>query len=79
VIPAYNGLAATWVASTPQYHLQAFIDQLSVAVPYPVSKNTAAWTKPMQDTLDQIWGGKLDLATGAKQIADQMNAALAKE
>ena len=28
VIPAYNGLSATWVASTPQYHLQSFIDQL---------------------------------------------------
>ena len=79
VIPAFNGLSADWVASTPQYHLQSFIDQLDVAVPYPVSKNTAAWTKPMQDTLDQIWGGKLDLQTGAKQIADQMNAALAKE
>ncbi|GAA2051432.1 hypothetical protein GCM10009839_67970 [Catenulispora yoronensis] len=79
VIPAYNGLSADWVASAPQYHLQTFIDQLDVAVPYPVSKNTAAWTKPMQDTLDQIWGGKLDVQTGAKQIADQMNAALAKE
>ncbi|NUP47365.1 MAG: sugar ABC transporter substrate-binding protein [Catenulispora sp.] len=79
VIPAYNGLSAEWVASAPQYHLQVFIDQLNDAVPYPVSKNTAAWSKPMQDTLDQIWGGKLDLQTGAKQIADQMNAALAKE
>jgi len=79
VIPAYNGLADTWIASAPQYNLKVFIDAVEYAVPYPVSKNTSAWTKPMQQTLDQIWGGQLDLHTGAKQIADQMNAALAKE
>jgi multiple sugar transport system substrate-binding protein len=79
VIPAYAGLSDTWVKAVPQFHLQVFVDQLQNAVPYPVSKDTAAWTKPSQDILDQVWGGKIDLAAGAKQIADLMNTALAKE
>lgn len=79
VIPAYQGLSDTWVKSIPQFHLQIFIDQLQKAVPYPVSKNTPAWWKTNQQILDQVWGGKVDLNTGAKQIADNMNAALAKE
>ena len=79
VIPAYAGLTDLWVKSTPQFHLQSFIDELPDAVPYPVSKNSGAWIKPNQDLLDQIWGGKIDLETGARQLADQMNAALAKE
>jgi multiple sugar transport system substrate-binding protein len=79
VIPAYQGLSDTWVSAVPQFHLQIFIDELQKAVPYPVSKNTAAWSKSELATLDQVWAGKVDLASGAQQIAAEMNAALAKE
>ncbi|MBO0884692.1 MAG: extracellular solute-binding protein, partial [Mycobacterium sp.] len=42
-IPAYNGTQSNWVQAHPQYHLQVFLDELAYAVPYPISKNTAAW------------------------------------
>jgi multiple sugar transport system substrate-binding protein len=34
-IPAFNGTQAAWVAATPQYHLQSFIDMVENSVPYP--------------------------------------------
>ncbi|MFE0461248.1 ABC transporter substrate-binding protein [Kitasatospora sp. NPDC058965] len=79
VIPAYQGLSDTWVKAVPQFNLKIFIDELQKAVPYPVSGNTSAWSKDTQAILDQVWAGKQDLATGAKQAAATMNAALAKE
>ncbi|MFG2825832.1 ABC transporter substrate-binding protein [Kitasatospora sp. NPDC048365] len=79
VIPAYEGLADTWVKSTPQFNLQIFVDELQNAVPYPVSKNTSAWSKDTQALLDKVWAGQQDLDSAAAQMAATMNAALAKE
>ncbi|MFJ8045728.1 ABC transporter substrate-binding protein [Kitasatospora sp. NPDC096147] len=79
VIPAYEGLADTWVKSTPQFDLRIFVDQLQNAVPYPVSKNTSAWSKDTQALLDKVWAGQQDLDSAAKQMAATMDAALAKE
>ncbi len=79
VIPAYQGLADTWVKAVPQFNLQVFVDQAAGAVPYPVSRNTSVWSKDAQTTLDQIWAGKQELGAGAQQLAAAMNATLAKE
>lgn len=78
VIPAYQGLAGDWVKSTPQYHLQTFIDELKYAVPYPVSGDSMPWITDNQNILDQIWAGKLSLNAGAQQLTSSMNAHLAK-
>ena len=57
MIPAFNGSQQAWVDALPQYDLQVYIDALDTAVPYPVSKNTAAWTALESEILSQVWAG----------------------
>jgi multiple sugar transport system substrate-binding protein len=59
--------------------VQAYIDELAYAVPYPVSKNTAAWDDVETKVLNQVWAGQLSVDAGAKQLAQQMNQILAQE
>ncbi|MEY9904752.1 multiple sugar transport system substrate-binding protein [Catenulispora sp. MAP12-49] len=79
VIPAYNGMQQTWVKAYPQYHLQSFLDQLPDAVPYPISKNTAAWNTLETTLLTKAWDGSEPIDKVAQDLATQMDAALAKE
>ncbi|MER7503312.1 sugar ABC transporter substrate-binding protein [Nonomuraea pusilla] len=79
VIPAYEGLQDTWVKSMPNVHLQAFIDQLPDARPYPVSKNTAGWSAAEIDAITKAFSDGQDVGTVAKQFAATMNAALSQE
>lgn len=79
VIPAYNGTQQSWVKAYPQYHLQSFLDQLPDAVPYPISKNTAAWNTLETTELTKAWDGSEPIDKAAGDLATQMNAALAKE
>ncbi|MGO4597178.1 ABC transporter substrate-binding protein [Terrabacter sp. 2RAF25] len=79
VIPAYEGTQDAWVNSMPQFNLKAYVDEVATAVPYPASKNTKAWTTLQTDLLTKVWNGEVDAATGLKDLATQMNAALAKE
>lgn len=79
VIPAFNGTQQAWVDSMPQFNLKAYIDELETAVPYPVSKDTKVWTTLETDILTKVWSGQVDAATGLKDLATQMDAALAKE
>jgi len=79
VIPAYNGTQDAWVQSVPEYDLQVYIDALETAVPYPVSKNTAAWTSIESEVLSQVWSGALTPEDGLAQLAEQMQAALDAE
>ena len=73
VIPAYNGTQSAWVKAFPQFHLQSYLDELAYAVPYPVSKNTAAWNEAEKNVLTDVWSGKSSGETGAQQLAQQMN------
>ena len=79
VIPAFNGTQQAWVEALPQYDLQVYIDALETAVPYPVSKNTAAWTALESEILAQVWAGAVSPKDGLMQLADQMQAALDAE
>lgn len=79
VIPAYNGTQQAWVKSFPQYHLQSFLDELPFAVPYPISKNTAAWNTLETDLLTKAWSGSMPVDQAARQLATEMNQELAKE
>jgi multiple sugar transport system substrate-binding protein len=79
VIPAYNGTQQSWVKAYPQYHLQSFLDELPDAVPYPISKNTAAWNTLETTELTKAWDGSEPIDKAAGDLATQMNAALAKE
>jgi multiple sugar transport system substrate-binding protein len=79
VIPAFNGTQQAWVDALPQFDLQVYIDALETAVPYPVSKNTSAWTSIESEVLSQVWAGSITPKDGLEQLAEQMQAALDAE
>ncbi|MEV0787950.1 sugar ABC transporter substrate-binding protein [Kribbella sp. NPDC050459] len=79
VIPAYSSQAQGWVSSVPQYHLQSLVDQIAVAVPYPVSKNTDAWAAEEPKILGEAWSGKQTPLAAAQRMATTMNEALKAE
>lgn len=79
VIPAFNGKQQAWVESLPQYDLQVYIDAVETAVPYPVSKNTAAWASIESEILTKVWAGEVTPEAGLKDLAAKMQAALDEE
>ncbi|KHK95743.1 hypothetical protein LK09_18095 [Microbacterium mangrovi] len=79
VIPAFNGSQDVWAKSIPGLDLQLFLDEARTASPYPISKNTSAWNQLESTILPPAFAGQVPMATAAKQLADQMNALLAKE
>ncbi|KRE70432.1 ABC transporter substrate-binding protein [Paenibacillus sp. Soil750] len=79
VIPAYEGTQDTWVKSIPGVNLQVFIDQLKIAVPYPVSKNTSAWASEEAKIFTKAWAGAISAEEAGKQMAALMNEKLAAE
>lgn len=78
-IPAYAGTQQAWTAANPQFKLQVFLDAVEYAVPYPVSRNTAAWNDEEAKQLARAWNGEVDVEVAAKALAAEMNALLAKE
>jgi multiple sugar transport system substrate-binding protein len=79
VIPAFDGTQQAWVQAHPELHLQAFLDELDYAVPYPVSRNTAAWNELETTYLTPAWNQQEDVSSAAGKLASAMNDALAKE
>lgn len=79
VIPATKGTQDAWVKSTPQFNLKTFIDEFQYNYSFPVSVNTPVWRDYATKTLADAWTGKRPTAAVAKDIAKQMNTALAKE
>ena len=58
VIPAYKGMADAWVKSSPEFNLQAFVDQLQYAKPLPVLPRTPpAWRDPSAAEFAKAWTG----------------------
>jgi multiple sugar transport system substrate-binding protein len=78
-MPAYQGTQQAWVQSIPQFHLQHFIDELAYSVPYPATKDTAAWQDSESKIFAKIWAEQVTPEDGCNQIAQQMNQLLAKE
>ncbi|MFC4012008.1 ABC transporter substrate-binding protein [Nonomuraea purpurea] len=78
-IPAYNGTQSAWVAAHPKLKLQLFLDSVGYAVPYPVSKNTAAWQEAELTHLTKAWTGEVPVEKAAADLAAGMNDLLAKE
>ena len=48
-------------------------------MPYPVSRNTAAWNDEESKQLTKAYSGEVDVEAAAKELAADMNALLAKE
>ena len=78
-IPAYNGTQDAWVAKYPNLKLQTFLDSVSYAVPFPVSKNTAAWNEAELTHFTKAWNGQQPVEQSSAELAKAMNDLLAKE
>ncbi|WP_305787565.1 ABC transporter substrate-binding protein [Symbioplanes lichenis] len=78
-IPAYTGTQTDWVGAHPELKLQTFLDAVNYAVPFPVSKNTAAWNEAELSHLTKAWSGEQPIEQAATELATDMNALLAKE
>ena len=78
-IPAYDGAQSDWVAKHPELKLRTFVDAVGYAVPYPVSKNTAAWNEAELTYLTKAWNGQEPVEQAAAELAKAMNDLLAKE
>ena len=79
VIPAFTGTQQGFVDSMPDADLQVFLDGLDYAEPLPISKNTAAWNALETKYLPDAFSGKTPVDTSLKELATEMDAALAKE
>jgi len=79
VIPAYDGTQTAFTKTMPNADLQVFLDAVKYAKPLPVSKNTATWNTLENNLLPSAFDGSEPVDQVAKQLATQMNAALAKE
>lgn len=75
----YNGTQGPWAAAHPQFHLQTFLDEVAYGVPYPVSKNTAAWNEAELTYLTKAWNGQEPVDKAARELATAMDDLLAKE
>ncbi len=79
VIPALMGEEASYAKSIPQFNLRALIDQLPNARTFPSSVHTSVWSDNALKVFAAAWTGEKPVPQTAKEIATQMNSALAKE
>lgn len=79
VIPAYKGSEKTWINSTPQFNLKAFVDMAEYISPTPVSLETAQWRNEATKQFQRAWAGEISAEEAAKLAANQMNTVLAGE
>ncbi|WP_144760935.1 sugar ABC transporter substrate-binding protein [Curtobacterium sp. 9128] len=79
IIPAYTGTQDAFTKTMPDADLQVFLDAVDYAKPLPVSKNTAAWNTLETNLLPSAFDGSKPVDEVAKDLAQKMDAALAKE
>jgi multiple sugar transport system substrate-binding protein len=78
-LSAFEGTTGAFVESYPDLGLQAFVDAVEYAYPYPASQNTDAWAAGEPMIFAQIVSGEISAEEGAEQLAAAMDAALADE
>lgn len=80
VISAYEGTEKNWINSRPEYNLQAYLDMAGENMVFrPYSKKTTVWENTLTENLVDVWTGDVNAETRCKEIAEEMNAALADE
>lgn len=78
--PAFIGAGGAFIQSVPAFDLQVFIDEAdNYAFPFPVSKDTAAWSTIENELLPQAFSGSRPVDEVALELATRMNEALAAE
>ena len=77
---AYIGTSDAWVNSVDFFNLQAYMDMLDATLVFrPYSRDTTVWEDMMIEKLQDAWTGDVPVDEVCKNIADEMNAALAEE
>ncbi len=77
--PAFIGTGDSFIDFVPEWNLKVFVDSVDYAKAYPVSHNTAAWNALEAELLPAAFSGERPVADVAKDLAAQMDAALADE
>ncbi|MFD7922233.1 ABC transporter substrate-binding protein [Streptomyces sp. NPDC059740] len=78
-IPARRGAQQPWLDAMPRFDLRVHLDALDHAAPYPISKNTAAWSHTEQRMLARAWSGDQELTEVAGELSRAMDLLLAQE
>ena len=78
-LPAREGTQDAWVKAHPRFALRTFLDSVEYAVPFPVSKNTAAWNQTELTHLTQAWTGEQTVGEASTALAAAMDNLLAEE
>ncbi|MBE5904554.1 MAG: sugar ABC transporter substrate-binding protein [Pseudobutyrivibrio sp.] len=77
---AYIGTSDAWVNSVDCFNLQAYMDMLDAKLVFrPYSRDTTVWEDMMIEKLQDAWTGATPVEDVCKEIAEEMNAALAEE
>jgi len=80
VMPAYAGTAQKWVDANPTMDLaKALKAATTYALPYPVSRRTAAWQALEAEQINAALTGAKPVATAMKDLAAAMDQKLAAE
>ena len=78
--PAFIGAGQAFLDSVEHFDLEVFIDEAdNYAYPFPVSKDTAAWSTIENELLPQAFSGTRTVEDVADELATRMNEALAAE
>jgi multiple sugar transport system substrate-binding protein len=77
-IPAMNGLQEKWVSSVPTIKLQTFLDELSYAVPLPVTPKGFEWVTAQDQVYQSVWLGQTPADQMCQKAQEAADAALSK-
>lgn len=78
-IPAYEDTQSSWVSQLPEYNVQAFVDMLDYAIPFPTSQNKPKWAEYQSSTLKAFATGELAADEAFDYLTEEMDKVLAKE
>ena len=77
---AYIGTSDAWVESVPAFNLNGHINMLDAKLVFrPYSRDTTVWEDMLIEKLQDAWTGDTPVDVVCKEIAYEMNAALAEE
>lgn len=76
---AYEGVSEGFTKKYEVYNVQAYLDMMDDVVMRPYSKNTTIWESMSQEKLVEAWNGTASMEDVCKDIAEEMNKALASE
>ena len=75
---AYKDTSDAW-AKSANFNLQAYLNMMDDMVIRPYSRSTVTWENKNSEILKSVYSGDKTMADACKEMAEQMNEALAEE